>query len=555
LCVPNDTPYRFEWSCDGDLSGTSCINWNDPDNSIFDNCHLCLAQDEGRYPTYPDDFTFSHGAKPMSYECLDIVENSRGWGTNYFCWKDDSRFVEPGFSFFRSGGIPSSGARCTLLENPADGKWSDNYLCVPNDTPYRFEWSCDGDLSGTSCINWNDPDNSIFDNCHLCLAQLPTDHDHDKTKCVKHAGREYEEMGSCCGTPGEITCESGYELVAPIPDVCGGDCPENWCNHHNPNSPLRMARSYKCVPPQNVCADGYERVVGGDVPMFGEINGKGGRQVVSSCAMCANLCDDEPLCNSYECDTADEFGITCNLNQEAESTTTYCGPICQRQLFCVKQTPTEIMYKALKGCSRNRFHAFQEEVGFYDPSRSVAKIQCCSLDGSTCTRKDSWPHGACLGDREKVTWAQAKQICEAEGMRLCNSQQEVDNCCHRGCGYDGALTWTGIYPGVGSHYAACGRPGRCNAASIVSEDIAVQKVRCVSDSRRPGWFSRPNLCGNLSWESDIWGGCHSLTFQAATEFCASQDARLPTREEAESGCAAASGCGFDAQYIWTSTSA
>jgi len=292
------------------------------------------------------------------------------------------------------------------------------------------------------------------------------------------------------------------------------------------------------VPPR-ICADGYERV------SYGEINGKGGRQVcyyslynnmVSSCNSCANICDSEPSCNSYECDTVDEFGA-------------------KRQLFCAKQTPAEMMYKALKGCSRNRFHAFQEEVGFYDPSRSVAKIQCCSLDGSTCTRKDSWPHGACLGDREKVTWAQAKQICEAEGMRLCNSQQEVDNCCHRGCGYDGALTWTGIYPGVGSHYAACGRPGRCNAASIVSEDIAFQKVRCVSDSRRPGWFSRPNLCGNISWESDIWGGCHSLTFQAATEFCASQDARLPTREEAESGCAAASGCGFDAQYIWTSTSA
>jgi len=550
---------------------------------------------------------------------------------------------------------------------------------------------------------------------YLCLIlaffiQLPSaQQDHDRSKCVKNAGREDESTGSCCGLSGEITCRSGYELAAPIPDVCGGDCPENWCNHHNPNSPLRMARSYKCVPSQNVCADGYEQIVG-DVPMFGEINGKGGRQVVSSCATCANLCDDEPLCNSYECDTADEFGITCNLNQEAESTTTYCGPICQRQLFCVKQTPTptenhdgskcvkhagreyestgsccgtpgeitcksgyelvapipdvcggdcpenwcnhhnpnsplrmtrsykcvpsqndhdhdkskcvkhagredertgsccglsgeitcksgyelvapipnvcggdcpedwcnqhpnsrlrmarsykcvprapqNVMYKALKGCSRNRFHSFQEEVGFYDPSRSVAKIQCCSLDGSTCTRKDSWPHGACLGDREKVAWAQAKQICEAEGMRLCNSQQEVDNCCHRGCGYDGALTWTGIYPGVGSHYAACGRPGRCNAASVVSEDIAFQKVRCVSDSRRPGWFSRPNLCGNISWESDIWGGCHSLTFQAATEFCASQDARLPTREEAESGCVAASGCGFDAQYIWTSTSA
>ena len=110
----------------------------------------------------------------MSHECLDIIEDSRGWGTNYFCWKDDSRFVNAGFSYFSSGFIPRSGARCTLLENDATEEWSDNYLCVPNETPYRFEWSCNGDLIGPSCINWNDPDNSIFDNCYLCLGQPPT---------------------------------------------------------------------------------------------------------------------------------------------------------------------------------------------------------------------------------------------------------------------------------------------------------------------------------------------------------------------------------------------
>jgi len=163
--------------CGGDCPENWCNHHNPNSPLRMARSYKCVPpqNNEGRYPTYPDDFTFSHGAKPTSYECLDIVENSRGWGTNHFCWKDDSRFVEPGFSFFRSGGIPSSGARCTLLENPADGKWSDNYLCVPNDSPYRFEWSCDGDLTGSSCINWNDPDNSIFDNCYLCLAQLPTE--------------------------------------------------------------------------------------------------------------------------------------------------------------------------------------------------------------------------------------------------------------------------------------------------------------------------------------------------------------------------------------------
>jgi len=216
-------------------------------------------------------------------------------------------------------------------------------------------------------------------------------------------------------------------------------------------------------------------------------------------------------------------------------------------------SPTEdgvVMYKALKGCSRNGRGA-----RWFDPSASVAKIQCCSLDGSTCTRKHAGPHRTCLGNRQKVTWARAKEVCEAEGMRLCNSQQEANRCCSSGCGYDGAMTWSSIFQVVQSHYAACGRPGRCNGPTKVSTDTTVQKVRCVSDSRRSGWTSNQNLCGNISWESDIWGGCRSLNFQAATDFCASKNARLPTREEAESGCVAGSGCGFDAQFIWTSTSA
>merc|ERR1719483_617709 len=218
-------------------------------------------------------------------------------------------------------------------------------------------------------------------------------------------------------------------------------------------------------------------------------------------------------------------------------------------------SPTEdgvLFYKALNGCSRN---GLRGSVGFYNPSRAIAKIHCCSLDGASCTRKHPGPHQTCMGNRQHVTWAHAKQVCEAEGMRLCNSQEEVNKCCGSGCGYDGVLTWTSISQVVRSHYVACGRPNRCNVASKVSQDNVVRKVRCVSNSRRPGWTSNPNQCGNISWESNIWGSWKSLTFEAATNFCASKNARLPTREEAESGCVAGSGCGFDAQFVWTSTSA
>lgn len=62
-------------------------------------------------------------------------------------------------------------------------------------------------------------------------------------ECVKDAGEKDEEI-RCCGMPEQITCRPGYRRVDPIPDVCGGDCPDSWCN--NPH--LRRARTYKCVP-------------------------------------------------------------------------------------------------------------------------------------------------------------------------------------------------------------------------------------------------------------------------------------------------------------------
>merc|ERR1719499_1801198 len=66
-------------------------------------------------------------------------------------------------------------------------------------------------------------------------------------KCIKHADRGPLEMeiGSCCGRPGKISCGPGYVLQAPFPDVCGGSCPESWCNHHGV---LAETRSFSCVP-------------------------------------------------------------------------------------------------------------------------------------------------------------------------------------------------------------------------------------------------------------------------------------------------------------------
>ena len=90
----------------------------------------------------------------------------------------------------------------------------------------------------------------------------------------------------------------------------------------------------------------------------------------------------------------------------------------------------------------------------------AAEIACCSLDGSSCSRKYKAASGdnVCRsGDRddEKVTWDEANLHCLSQGKRLCNSQEELDKCCGGGCGYDNQLVWSSVEEGRTklNHYA------------------------------------------------------------------------------------------------------
>ena len=99
----------------------------------------------------------------------------------------------------------------------------------------------------------------------------------------------------------------------------------------------------------------------------------------------------------------------------------------------------------------------------------AAEIVCCSLDGSSCSRKYKGASGADIcrsgdgnhlwenpGDYDrKVTWNEANLHCLSEGKRLCNSQEELDKCCKTGCLYDNQLVWSSVKEGRKklNHYA------------------------------------------------------------------------------------------------------
>jgi len=209
-------------------------------------------------------------------------------------------------------------------------------------------------------------------------------------------------------------------------------------------------------------------------------------------------------------------------------------------------------YMAVDGCSTNAELAFNA-AGYYDMDTASAEIVCCSLDGTTSSRFT--PDGECRSGQDDVelsTWQAANDHCEAEGMRLCVTQAEVDLSCSTGCSFDARVVWTGIKEG--SYYGADG----CSTNPI--EDW--------SDDQDPGFYSGDSASGEVVCcemdGSDCYrqnsadGLCHSgsgdefkVTWFEAYWICQNQGYRLcETQGELDHCCG--SGCSYDNQVVWTS---
>ena len=108
----------------------------------------------------------------------------------------------------------------------------------------------------------------------------------------------------------------------------------------------------------------------------------------------------------------------------------------------------DVKYMALDGCSTNAIKLFKDNPPtYYYGNEKKAEISCCAMDGSSCSRKTNT--GQCRSgnnDDYKVTWFDADEHCKNDGMRLCNSQEELNQCCANGgaCGYNDQLVWVNI---------------------------------------------------------------------------------------------------------------
>ena len=89
---------------------------------------------------------------------------SPDFNDNRLCWEDDCD--NPGFKWSWAGAIP--GMKCTRIFDPSNDHWNDNFLCVPQDSPYDFVFSCAGRIPGKACINIHDPGEYDWHDNFLC---------------------------------------------------------------------------------------------------------------------------------------------------------------------------------------------------------------------------------------------------------------------------------------------------------------------------------------------------------------------------------------------------
>ena len=185
----------------------------------------------------------------------------------------------------------------------------------------------------------------------------------------------------------------------------------------------------------------------------------------------------------------------------------------------------------------------------------------------------------------EASFADAGSICAAAGARLCTTD-EIDSgvTAGTGCGFDTQYAWTstwcGLGPEGGKYYVSMGAGGAAAADRKCKNPKKSYPVRCCSDSDLSATTALPATttttfpflsdrknCATLGWtvvgntcgESDKSfkkGADKCFTWKNhpdAERKCLKLGGRMCSQEDIEAGVGKSTGCGFDSEFLWTST--
>ena len=230
--------------------------------------------------------------------------------------------------------------------------------------------------------------------------------------------------------------------------------------------------------------------------------------------------------------------------------------------------PSDPVHRSWLVCGRMGHCGFEYYFGNIT-NTELGRVRCCS-DNVQGTDWVKYPHcnvwaisevnGSCKNGKTK---SEAEMLCNSIGGRLC-TKEELESGCSigSGCGNDGKLVWSSTEYFVGDdfsspdpqHWVACGSSeNSCTFQNYLVDNEELHEVRCCSDTLIDGGFQQYNGC-SIWGVSQLFGTCyHSRTWEQAYYVCHSRGARLCTKDELLGDCTAGSGCGHDADLIWSST--
>lgn len=211
-----------------------------------------------------------------------------------------------------------------------------------------------------------------------------------------------------------------------------------------------------------------------------------------------------------------------------------CGPTPESELVRACSTSGATLWSIY---GNPRFESETEKAG---------DAVCCHSSGTSRRMVD----GACtsgLADDQgttRKTFADAKQICESKGLRLCADSAELDTGCTTGCMYDHVLAWTqplNLGRGCGRRrpWAVYG-----DARTVSPDEVAGDAVCCDASGQ-----SIRKVGGQCTSGKAKQDGRTRKTFAEAKEICEAHSLRLcASSAELSTGCG--TGCLYDAVVAW-----
>jgi hypothetical protein len=290
------------------------------------------------------------------------------------------------------------------------------------------------------------------------------------------------------------------------------------------------------------------------------------RNYVEASAVCA--ADGARLCTETEISRDCTAGTGCQHDHDLIWTSTTCWPRGRYVAIGNLDDRNAVARQGSVQCETANDQTNRHEVRCCsDRSKpGYQKRNGCNIWSESSFRSQN---NSCVSS---AVFSRAAAVCRADGARLCTLTEMMNRCtAGTGCQHDDDLIWTQtrctsttLQP---YHFVVIGNAASTNAVRTQGEAQCVasntqHEVRCCSDRALPG-YSRGDNAQQRQCGADVWAesnftrpGFQCMSNQnwaAAEAICQADGSRLCTVRELAKGCSRGTGCGHDADLVWSDT--